>query len=270
VRDGQLPNERAPFGLSRFADVVPRRGSREVSVVAPLISKDIAQIDRPRPLSELVMDQIRDLIIAGQLKPGEQLSEVALAEQLGVSRTPIREALRSLEAERLVEIRPSRGTYVFHYALARLIDISQLREVLEMGALRIALKRDRDALICELSNVLELSSATLGHDILAYQAYDTMFHSTLVSFSHNSELIDTYSRISGRAQAIRRRFTNTFSQVERSHRDHCQIVSRLKSKDDKGAKAALSRHIHNVAVLYRVLKEGDGSETTSQKRSAHD
>ena len=236
-------------------------------MAASLISSEITQISRPPPLSDIVMDQIRDLIIAGRLKPGEQLSEAGLAEQLGVSRTPVREALRSLEAERLVELRPGRGTFVFHYALARLIDISQLREVLETGAMRIALQRNRDALLSELGNVLDLSAATLGRDILGYQACDTMFHDTLVRFSGNSELVDTYSRISGRAQAIRRRFTNTPSQVERSHNDHCLIVSRLKSNDDRGAVAILSQHIHNVAVLYQVLSEQSDPEEAKQNET---
>jgi DNA-binding GntR family transcriptional regulator len=130
---------------------------------------------------------------------------------------------------------------------------------LETGALRIALKRNRDALIVELGNVVELSTATLGRDILAYQAYDTMFHDTLVRLSDNSELVDTYSRISGRAQAIRRRFTNTFAQVERSHHDHSLIVNHLRSSDDRAAREVLSRHIHNLAVLYQGLNEQKSS-----------
>src|SRR5579862_9332248 len=83
----------------------------------------VSRIARPRSLSAIVVDRIRDLIVTGKLELGEQLSENALAEQLGVSRTPVREAFMRLEAERLVEVKPQRGTFVFRY------DASELREI---------------------------------------------------------------------------------------------------------------------------------------------
>ena len=91
-----------------------------------------------------MVEQIRDLIITDKLGLGEQLSEQALAEQLGVSRTPVREAFLKLQTERLVEVKPQRGTFVFQYDTTELREICELREVLEPGALRIAIKRDRD------------------------------------------------------------------------------------------------------------------------------
>ena len=86
-------------------------------------TSNLEKVRRPQSLTTLVTDQIRDLIISDKLALGEQLSEQDLSEQLGVSRTPVREAFQRLEMERLVEIRPQRGTYVFR------CDITELREI---------------------------------------------------------------------------------------------------------------------------------------------
>src|SRR5471030_2539786 len=95
--------------------------SADSDLVAPL-----ARLERPQSLTEMVLTQIRELIVSGRLGLGEQLSEGALAEQLGVSRTPVREAFLRLETERLVVVRSRRGTFVFQY------DASELRDICEL------------------------------------------------------------------------------------------------------------------------------------------
>ena len=120
-----------------------RRDARELNMEGGSLMADagsladapLERLARPRSLTEMVITQIRELIVSGRLVLGEQLSESALAEQLGVSRTPVREAFLRLETERLVEVRPQRGTFVFQYGVAELRDICELREVLETGAL---------------------------------------------------------------------------------------------------------------------------------------
>ena len=109
-------------------------------------TSNLEKVRRPQSLTTLVTDQIRDLIISDKLALGEQLSEKDLSEQLGVSRTPVREAFQRLEMERLVEIRPQRGTYVFRYDITELREISELREILETGALRMAIAHHPDLL----------------------------------------------------------------------------------------------------------------------------
>src|SRR5258708_37174119 len=99
----------------------------------------VARILRPRSLTAIVIDQIRDLIITDKLTLAEQLSENTLAEQLGVSRTPVREAFLRLESEGLVEVRPQRGTFVFQYDATELREILELREGLEAGVPRSTL-----------------------------------------------------------------------------------------------------------------------------------
>src|SRR5260221_9041097 len=130
----------------------------------------VARILRPRSLTAIVIDQIRDLIITGKLALGEQLSENTLAEQLGVSRTPVREAFLRLESEGLVEVRPQRGTFVFQYDATELREILELPEGLEVGALRIALGRDIVGLAAAPRSHLDAGEDALKLQPAPYQA----------------------------------------------------------------------------------------------------
>jgi DNA-binding GntR family transcriptional regulator len=205
----------------------------------------VKRIARPRSLTAIVVDQIRDLIVTDKLGLGEQLSEQALAEQLGVSRTPVREAFLKLQTERLVEVKPQRGTFVFQYDLTELREICELREVLETGALRIALGRDRDGLIKELRSRNKTAQGVVAKGPAAYQPYDTAFHETLVEASGNRELIAAYEKIAGRVRAIRYRLTTTMEQIQGSQRDHGMVIDALIAGDDPAAATALGRHVYN-------------------------
>ena len=88
------------------------------------------KITRPKSLTEIVVCELRKRIIYGRLQLGEALSENALAAELGISKTPVREALLQLKLERMVDVLPQRGTYVFRMAADQVIMISELREIL--------------------------------------------------------------------------------------------------------------------------------------------
>ncbi len=211
-----------------------------------------APLHRPRSLAVLLADQIREMIVTGTLALGEQLSENTIADQLGVSRTPVRDAFARLQAERLVEIRPQRGTFVFHYDETELREICELREVLETGALRVALGRDRAALQAALWAQVEAAEQAADRSARAYQAYDTAFHETLVAASDNRELREAYARISGRVRAVRFRLTSTVEQVATSQRRHREIVTAMADGDDTAATALLGEHVYSA---WRFFKE---------------
>jgi len=214
-------------------------------ISSPTEHPPLERVTRPPSLSEMVLDQIRELIVTGRLGLGEQLSEGALAEQLGVSRTPVREAFLRLETENMVEVRPQRGTFVFYYDAAQLRDISELRGVLETGALRIALARKRARLIERLERTASQSEAAGTADAVGYQVFDAAFHEALIESTDNRELIEAYERISGRVRAIRYRFTHSPEQVARSQRDHRDIVEALKGGRDAEAMKRLGRHVYS-------------------------
>jgi DNA-binding GntR family transcriptional regulator len=211
----------------------------------------LERLERPRSLTEMVIAQIRELIVAGRLVLGEQLSESALAEQLGVSRTPVREAFLRLETERLVEVRPQRGTFVFQYGVAELRDICELREVLETGALRIALSRNRTRLIERLEGAANAAEAARVVDPGPYQAFDNAFHDALVKACENEELIEAYERISGRVRTIRYRLTRSRRQIAGSQRGHREIVNALREGRDADAVKRLGKHVYNSYEMFR-------------------
>jgi DNA-binding GntR family transcriptional regulator len=217
----------------------------------------VSRILRPRSLTAIVIDQIRDLIITGKLALGEQLSENTLAEQLGVSRTPVREAFLRLESEGLVEVRPQRGTFVFQYDATELREILELREVLEAGALRIALGRDGAGLEAALRTHLDAGEDALKLGPAAYQAVDTAFHETLVGASDNRELMDAYLRIAGRVRAIRYRMTQAIEQIASSQSAHREIVAAIAAADAATAESLLRHHVYSSYrfFLERISRE---------------
>ena len=153
----------------------------------------VAPVERPRSLTAIVTEQIRDLIVTDALALGQQLSEHALGERLGVSRTPVREAFLRLAAECLVEVRPHRGTFVFRADAREVREICELRGILETGALRLGMRRDADLLHRLEQNLrdadhLDLRVAT------DYQAFDQRFHDIIVEAGGNSQLIEAYGR----------------------------------------------------------------------------
>jgi DNA-binding GntR family transcriptional regulator len=219
----------------------------------------VSRVVRPRSLTQLVVDQIRDLIVTGKLALGEQLSENALAERLGVSRTPVREAFLRLEAERLVEIRPQRGTFVFACGHDEVRDICELREILEAGALRLAIRRDRQGLFKGLTENVAAAEAARVATSAAYQPYDQEFHQLIVAGSGNRQLIEAYDQIAGRVRALRYRLIRTLDQVAGSQSAHGEIARCVGAADDEGAEAALRHHVYSSYRSLQALFDEGGT-----------
>jgi DNA-binding GntR family transcriptional regulator len=209
-----------------------------------------------------VTDQIRDLIITNEFGLGEQLSEGDIAEQLGVSRTPVREAFQRLEMEGLLEIRPQRGTFVFTYDVTELRELCELREILETGALRMALARDRTGLCRVLAEKLEEAEVALAHGPAGYQMFDSAFHEALVRASDNRELIDAYLRVSGRIRAIRFRITNWQERIVSAQKDHREITELVLAGDYAEAERRLGRHVYNGYRVFLATITGNAEELT--------
>jgi DNA-binding GntR family transcriptional regulator len=203
-----------------------------------------ARIVRPRSLATMVTDQIRDLIVMGRLAAGEQISENTLAEKLGTSRTPVREAFAKLESEGLLAVRPQRGTFVVPFELADVKQTCELRGILEVGALQLACERNRAGLCAALRASVDRAEAALSERVEDYHPFDTAFHEELIQWSGNDQLIDAYSRISGRVRRLRFQFIRTLSKIEGSQRDHRAIVEHLEAGRDDAALSELRHHVH--------------------------
>jgi DNA-binding GntR family transcriptional regulator len=234
----------------------PLRASR----AAPRTVAPSAKIARPKSLTELVVEELRTRIIDGRLRLGEALSENTLAADLGISKTPVREALLQLKLERLVEVLPQRGTYVFRVAPDQVVMISELREILEVAAAAAAVERNHGALTERMDAIFEeMRDAHDAANNVAYRTLDGEFHQAIIDLCGNGYIRDAYSQIGFRIQALRSRLSNDAELNRRSFRDHREMLKLVKSGDANALQRLLREHIRQTKQSYLdVLERREG------------
>ncbi len=224
-------------------------------------------IKRPRSLTALVVDELRARIIDGRLRLGENVSENALAAELGISKTPVREALLQLKLDRLVEIHPQRGTYVFRLSPADVVKVSELREVLEVEAAAIAMKRNGRELALRMASVLnDMRKAYNAGDNVAYRTLDGDYHRTLIEACGNSYIVDAYEPVGLRIQALRSRLSDEAALNRLSFRDHCNMLKLIKAGEVTGLQKLLRVHVRQTARSY--IEVQDQQEAEPEARAA--
>ncbi len=214
---------------------------------------------RPKSLTELVVDELRTRIIDGRLRLGEALSENTLAAELGISKTPVREALLQLKLERLVDVSPQRGTYVFRLAADEVVMISELREILETAAARGAVERSHGALVARMSEIYSAMRAAFdADDTVAYRTLDGAYHQAMIDLCGNPFIRDAYSQVGFRIQALRSRLSNEARLNRLSINDHREMLKLIKSRDVPSLQQALRDHIQQTKQSYLdVLDQRD-------------
>jgi DNA-binding GntR family transcriptional regulator len=217
------------------------------------------KIARPKSLKNLVVDELRQRIIDGRLKLGAGLSENTLAADLGISKTPVREALMQLKIEGLVEVLPQRGTYVFRLAAPQVAMISELREILEVAAAAVAIERNHAALVARMTRIFETMRAALeAGDNLAYRTLDGEYHDAIVDLSGNTYIRDAYALIGFRIQALRSRLSNEAVLNRLSIRDHREMLKLVKARDVPALQKLIRAHINQTKRWFLdVLERGE-------------
>src|SRR5918992_1912584 len=151
-----------------------------------------------RTLWEQVRDQLREDILAGRLRPGTELSEVALARELGTSRGPLREALGRLASEGLITITPRRGAVVTQLPRQEFLDAYQVREALETLAVRLAVPLMGNAEVAHLRELCELMArAARDDEVRLFFDTNNSFHEALVRASRNQKLYEVHRVLAG-------------------------------------------------------------------------
>lgn len=212
---------------------------------------------RPQPISlaerrsgttarARVYANLRDAIVRAELAPGRQLSENELAASLGVSRTPIREALVRLRDERLVEIVPQLGTFVTAISASAVADAQFIREALECAAVRVGAQRATAEDIEGLEqNLRAQDRACEAADHDAFYVLDDQFHQALCDLSGRQVWAIT-QRAKSHLNRIRRLSIPIDTYLPEMIAEHREIVARLADNDPDGAEAALRHHLQMV------------------------
>ncbi|HET8672941.1 MAG TPA: GntR family transcriptional regulator [Thermoleophilaceae bacterium] len=191
--------------------------------------------------------QLRDAIVAAELRPGQQLSENELAATLGVSRTPIREALVRLVDDRLVEIVPQLGTFVSLISEQGVRDAQFVREALECAAVRLAAERASKADVEALSGILTRQREVrdrVDHD--RFYVLDDELHSALCDLSGHSIVWSLSQRANGHLNRVRRLSLTQPRYLTEMVAEHELVVEAVRRKDPDAAEIALRHHLRMV------------------------
>jgi DNA-binding GntR family transcriptional regulator len=217
--------------------------------------QDIHPIAR-RPLHEEAADRLRDLIVQGQLAPGARLNERLLTAQLGVSRTPLREAFKVLATEGLVELLPNRGAIVSQIDPARLSETLAVMGALEALAGELACRHASDA---ELGEIRALHYEMLANhargDLAGYFKFNQAIHMKIVKYSGNAVLYQTYRQLNGNVRRARYMANLSQERWDAAVREHEEILAALSARDVARIRALLSDHLaHKLSSVLNDLR----------------
>jgi DNA-binding GntR family transcriptional regulator len=202
-----------------------------------------------------VVDALRDAIVAGTLSPGEKLSEARLAQRFGVSRTPVREALKQLEAERLVSIERRRGTFVKQFTRREVIELYDVRAALEGMAARLCAERRSEECAARVRQAYSrMSDAVDRDDASGFLREDQRLHELIFEGAGNDRLTEHYRLLDQhmQRQLLGRIVTSRAGRMRRSLHEHVPIIVAVERGDGEAAESAMRAHVvsgrHELAV----------------------
>lgn len=223
----------------------------------------VLPISTPTPvLHQQVMARLRQLIVEGTIAPGTKLNERALAEQLCVSRTPLREAIRMLAVEGLVELLPNRGAVAAQLSPRDIADTFEVIAGLEGQAGELAAERIGDAELNEIRALhYEMRAAHTRRDLPTYYGLNAAIHDHINAAARNPVLTDVYRTVNARVQALRFRSNFDEDKWARAVAEHERMVELLSARDGASLRQLLVAHIeHKRDAVLDQLARSDASE----------
>ena len=204
-------------------------------------------MDEYLPLRDVVFKTLRQAILKGELEPGERLMEIQLAERLGVSRTPIREAIRKLELEGLVIMIPRKGAEVADITEKSLRDVLEVRKALEELAVQLACEKITQEELEELEKAGENFKKVLkrSKDITEVAEADVRFHDVIYMATDNHKLIHLLNKLREQMYRYRVEYLKNPDVHEQLTQEHEEIVYHIKRREKVEATAVTCQHIDN-------------------------
>ena len=204
-------------------------------------------LDKYKPLRDVVFENLREAILEGNLKPGQRLMEVQLAEQLGVSRTPVREAIRKLELEGLVVMIPRKGAYVANMSLKDVIDVLEIRSSLEGLAASLSAERITDEDIKTLESIVEEFEQNVDEsNVEALLKNDVEFHECIFKSTNNKKLHQLINSLWEQVYRFRVTYISDYDSTVNIIEEHKMILDAIKKGDSEMAKKYAMEHIEKA------------------------
>ncbi|MBE9373000.1 GntR family transcriptional regulator [Saccharopolyspora sp. HNM0983] len=212
---------------------------------------------RPPTTQEFVLEQLRTAIVAGELAPGQAVRQDAVAQQLGVSRVPLREALKTLEAEGQVVYQPHRGYSVAELALTDLLEVYRMRELLEGEAASVAARAYADADLARIDDArADVEAAADGQDLVGMIAANRRFHFALLEPADMPRLLRVVRTLWDATDAYRAVYYNSGDNRERVRSEHVEIVEAAQRGDAAELVRLLAEHRdHAVQALRSTITD---------------
>jgi DNA-binding GntR family transcriptional regulator len=209
-------------------------------------------------LHQEVAVRLRQRIVEGQLAPGAKLNERELSELLNVSRTPLREALKMLAAEGLVELLPNRGAVVAQMSAQDVADTFEVIAGLEGQSGELAAQRITEAELAEIRALhFEMMAAFTRRDLPTYYRINAQIHTLINAAARNPVLAQTWRNVNARLQALRFRSNFDEAKWKRAVKEHERMVELLGTRDATGLRALLIEHLmHKRDAVLELMKNG--------------
>jgi DNA-binding GntR family transcriptional regulator len=211
----------------------------------PATPPAIASIDR-LGLSVAVGARLREMIVEGTLAPGTRLNERMLCEQLNVSRTPLREAFKTLAVEGLIVLQPNRGAVVAQMSVPEIEQTFEVMGAMEGLSGELACARATDAEIAEVKALhFEMLAAHARRDLPTYYKLNHAIHDRINAMARNGVLTETYQQINARIQSLRFRSNFNQDKWDAAVREHGAMLEALERRDGNALRLILQQHLRN-------------------------
>lgn len=224
------------------------------------LNTEAKELSFDRPAASQIFGFVRDSIVSMELQPGQLISETALAQQFGVSRTPVREALIQLSNIGFVEVLPQRGTYVTKLSMAKIFEAQFIREALEVAVVSNLAGFEeelRNQIVNDCEKIVsDQKTAADDDDSLAFQNLDDKFHQSLAIFTNHVRTAELIEAEKAHMDRVRNLSLHMSGQYKRVLNQHAAIIKAIKSGSPDKAATAMSVHLQDVfSILELIPKE---------------
>ncbi|MEK9971573.1 MAG: GntR family transcriptional regulator [Ferrovibrio sp.] len=226
---------------------------------------EIVEISR-LGLHEQVASRLRTMLVEGSIKPGAKLNERELCERLRVSRTPLREAIKLLAAEGLVDLLPNRGAVAVKLTEADVLNTFEVLSMLEGLSGELAAQRITDEELAEIQALhYEMMACFARRDLSGYYRLNSLIHSAINAAARNPVLISTYRSINARVQSLRFRTNQNETKWKLAVKEHERMLEALAAHDSTALRTVLVEHlIRKRDTILDLMRAGDVYQTSAQ------